>query len=107
MSELKFPIYVLEKDDDSVFEFSTIVAIQQHLEAIDVENGEYTAWDADGRCLKLSVGQPKSEWLKVIPAEGEAIAKEFTALKDRAEKRTEYPPYEPLSKRIRRWFGRS
>jgi len=33
-----FPVYVFEKDDGSVFEFPTLNAIQQHLEAIDVEN---------------------------------------------------------------------
>src|SRR5258705_4727122 len=105
MTGLKFPIYVLERDDDSVFEFPTIVAIQQHLEAVDVENDEYAAWDAEGRCLKLSIGERKTDWLEVIPVESRALEKDFVALTDRAQKRAEYPPPEPLSKRVRRWFG--
>jgi len=104
MTGLTFPIYVLEKDDGSAFEYPTLVAMQQHLEAIDVENDEYKAWDAEGRCLELSVGEPESVWLKIVPTKGQASKKEFAALRDRAERRTEC---EPLSQRLRRWFGRS
>jgi hypothetical protein len=100
-----FPVYVFEKDDGSVFEFPTLNAIQQHLEAIDVENGEYEAWDADGRCLELSVGGPKSEWLKIVSTDRQAPEAEFAALRQKAEKRREFEPYEPLSRRLRRWFG--
>lgn len=104
MDNFSFPVFVREKDDDSVMEFPTLTAMQGYLEAIDVENGEYEAWDAQGRCLELGVGKLKSEWLKIILTEGQASEEEFSALRDRAERRTEY---EPLSKRIRRWVGRS
>jgi hypothetical protein len=100
-----FPVYVFEKDDGSVFEFPTLNAIQQHLEAIDVENGEYEAWDADGRCLDLSVGGQKSEWLKIVSTDRQAPEAEFAALKEKAEKRKEFEPLEPLSKRLRSWIG--
>jgi hypothetical protein len=102
MSDLAFPVFVREKDDDSVMEFPTRVAMQGYLEAIDVENNEYEAWDSCGRCLELSVGKPKSEWLKMVLTEGQASEREFALLKNRAEKRT---AYEPLSRRLRRWFG--
>ena len=104
MGDFAFPVFVRVKDDDSVIEFPTWVAMQGYLEAIDVENGEYEAWDAQGRCLELSVGKPKSEWLTIISAEDQASEEGFTALKNRAEKCKEY---EPLSKRLRHWFGRS
>jgi hypothetical protein len=102
MSDFAFPVFVHEKDDDSVMEFPTLTAMRGQLEAIDVENGEYEAWDALGRCLDLSVGKPKSEWLKIVLTEGRASEMEFDALKSRAEKWTEY---EPLPKRLRRWLG--
>jgi hypothetical protein len=104
MDDFAFPIYVHEKDDDSVMEFSTRAAIKQHLEAIDVENGEYEAWDENGRRLELSVGKPRSEWLKITPTEGQASEKEFGAIRSRAEK---WKEYEPLWKRFRGWLARS
>jgi hypothetical protein len=104
MSDFSFPVFVREKDDGSVIEFSTQVAMQGYLEAIDVDNGEYEAWDAKGRRLELSVAKSNSEWLKIILMEGQASEEEFAALKDRASIRTSY---EPLSKRVRRWVGRS
>ena len=104
MTDFAFPVFVHEKDDDSVMEFPTLTAMRGQLEAIDVENGEYEAWDAQGRCLELSVGKSKSEWLKIVLSEGRASEMEFDALKSRAEKWNEY---QPLSKRLRRWLGAS
>lgn len=98
------PVYVFEKDDGSAFEFPSVMAIQQHLEAIDVENGEYEAWDASGHCLELGVGGPKSDWLKIVLTDRQAPEAEFTTLKERAEKRREFAPREPLSRKVRRWF---
>ena len=51
------PIFVAEGDD--VFAFRTIDDAQQALEAIDVEDGVYLAWDSTGRVLALTtVPQP-------------------------------------------------
>jgi len=99
MSSFAFPVFVHEKDDDSVMEFPTFTSMQGYLEAVDVDNGEYEAWDARGRRLELGVGKPKSEWLKISLREGWASEEEFASLKNRAEKRAEY---EPLSKRLLR-----
>jgi len=99
MSSFAFPVFVHEKDDDPVMEFPTFTSMQGYLEAVDVENGEYEAWDAYGRCLELGVGNPKSEWLKISLRQGRASEEEFAALKNRAEKRSEY---EPFSKRFLR-----
>jgi hypothetical protein len=99
MSSFAFPVFVHEKDDDSVMEFLTFTSMQGYLEAVDVENGEYEAWDADGRCLELGVGKTKSEWLKITLRQGRASDEEFAALKKRAEKRSEF---EPFSKRLLR-----
>ena len=103
MSVLEFPVFVHEKDDDSVMEFPNLAAMQGYLEAIDVENGEYEAWDARGRCLELSVGSPKSEWLKMILTGEKASEEDFAALRARAERRTEDVPFlKRLAQRVRR-----
>jgi hypothetical protein len=94
-----------EKDDGSVYEFPTLAAMRQHLEAIDVENGEYEAWDAVGRCLELSVGVSKSEWLKIVPTDRQASEFDFRALREKAERRGEFEPSDPLPRRVRRWIG--
>ena len=104
MSGFVFPVYVRAKDDGSVMEFPTQAAIEQHLEAIDVENAEYEAWDATGRCLELSARKTRREWLKIVPAEGRADAREFEEIKASAERRREYA-YTPLSKRLLNWLG--
>ncbi len=100
MGELVFPIYIREIDDGSLMEFLTQRAIEQHLEGIDVENGEYEAWDATGACLKLSAGKTRRDWLRIVLAEGRADRNEFEAIKAAAEKRKEYA-YAPMSKRLR------
>jgi hypothetical protein len=105
MARPVFPIYVFEKDDGSVFEFPALNAMQQHLEAIDVENGEYEAWDAVGRCLDLSVGLPKSEWLKIVSTDRQASEADFLAIREKSEKRKEFEPSDPLPRRVRRWIG--
>jgi len=102
MGGLVFPVYVREKDDGSLMEFPTQTAIEQHLEAIDVENGEYEAWDGTGSCLELGAGRTRRQWLRITPVEGRADTREFEAIKAGAEKRKEYMP---LSKRLRCWLG--
>lgn len=102
MGGFVFPVYVRVKDDGSVMEFSTQAEIQGYLEAIDVENGEYEAWDADGRCVGLGVGKTRSEWLIIAPIGGQLSEGEFAEIRAKAEKRGEY---QPLTKRLYRWIG--
>jgi hypothetical protein len=104
MGGFAFPVYLFTKDDGSVMEFPTRTAMQGYLEAIDVENEEYEAWDATGRSLNLGVGEPGTEWLKITSAEHFASEHEFRAIKDRAEK---WKEYESLWKRVHRWFPKS
>lgn len=44
----EYPLIVLEKDDRSVFVFDSLDGAEGWMEAIDVENDEYQAWNA--RC---------------------------------------------------------
>lgn len=60
-----FPVFVLAKDCGEVSRFNSIEEMQLELEEIDVENGEYTAWDRTGSPLRLSVQKPV--WLRIQP----------------------------------------
>jgi hypothetical protein len=67
MSKFQPPILVLLKDCGEVRRFKSVLDMQFHIEQIDVEKGEYEAWDAVGMPLHLSV-QKGAEWLRVEPS---------------------------------------
>ena len=75
--------------------------MQQHLEAIDVENEEFEAWDARGQSVKLEVGEPKSEWLKIVTMQNQLSEEHFTELRSKAEK---WRPYVPVFERLACWI---
>jgi hypothetical protein len=109
MNSFDFPVFVHDKDDDSVTEFLTFTSMQRELDKADVANGGYRAWDARGRCLKLSLSNRKSEWLqwewlKIRLSGGQVSQEDFAALKNRAEK---CPECEPLSKRFLRRIAKA
>jgi len=60
---MKFPIFVLLKDCGEVEKYPSIHAMQAELEAIDIENHEYLAWDADG--IGLELGTQKPVWITI------------------------------------------
>jgi hypothetical protein len=60
---MRFPVYVLVRDCGEVRRFSSIEEMQKHLEAIDIDNEEFEAWDADGTALQLRTQKPV--WIKV------------------------------------------
>jgi hypothetical protein len=62
---MNFPIFVLAKDCGKVFRFNSVEETQRQLEEIDVENGEYAAWDRTGTPLEMSVHKPV--WLHIKP----------------------------------------
>ncbi len=85
--DVMFPVYVLAKDCGDVMEFESLQRMQSYLEAIDVENDEYKAWDAKGRFLKLVIGESRSRWLHLEltgDIEGE---EDFADLKEKAKRR--------------------
>jgi hypothetical protein len=51
--ELRLPIIICESQDVDVFE--TVESAELKLEPIDVLNGEYVGYDAEGRLLSLEV----------------------------------------------------
>lgn len=74
---VNFPVFVLAKDCGEVSRFNSVEEMQRQLEEIDVENGEYAAWDRTGTPLKLSVQTPV--WLLIEP---EALKPEQSQLRD-------------------------
>lgn len=61
--EPKFPIKLRVKDDGEIVWYDSIEKMQRDLEAIDIENAEYEAWDAEGHPVIMSVQKPY--WLRL------------------------------------------
>jgi hypothetical protein len=68
MAQMQFPVFVRTTDSGDIDRFDSFRTMQAYLEPIDVENGEYEAWDAVGMPLKLTV-QKSSDWLQIILSE--------------------------------------
>jgi hypothetical protein len=66
---MKFPIFVLAKDCGEILQFESLEAMQRAVEAIDVENGEYEAWDKTGIPVELTAGSSR-DWLRIVPKSG-------------------------------------
>src|SRR5260370_42695878 len=60
---MKFPVFVRENDSSRLMKFTSVYDMQSYLEAIDIENGEYSAWDAEGRVFELKTQKPV--WIKI------------------------------------------
>ncbi|MCK5707798.1 MAG: hypothetical protein KAI43_09100 [Candidatus Aureabacteria bacterium] len=60
---IKFPVFLREKDCGDITKYSSASEMQNDLERIDIENEEYEVWNSQGALLKLSVQDPM--WLKV------------------------------------------
>jgi hypothetical protein len=57
-----FPVFLRTRDSGKAKAYRSVIDMESDLEEIDVENGEYDAWDARGTPLALSV-QPERIWL--------------------------------------------
>jgi hypothetical protein len=62
-----FPVFLRAKDTGEVKAYRSVIDMEFDLEEIDVENGEYEAWDARGTPLLLSVQQERI-WLRLAIA---------------------------------------
>jgi hypothetical protein len=54
-ASVSFPLFVFEKDDYSMFVVETPDKVLDHMEPIDIENGEYLCWDANGGAVRISI----------------------------------------------------
>ena len=50
-----FPLFIFEKDDCSMFLVEAPDKVLHQMEPIDIENGEYLCWDANGRAVRISI----------------------------------------------------
>ncbi len=63
VEKMKFPIYLLLKDCGEIVKYDSVYSMQYDLEAIDIVNHEYQAWDAEGKSLEL--GTQKPVWIRM------------------------------------------
>jgi hypothetical protein len=80
-----FPVFLLAKDCGEVELFGSIEELQSQLELIDVDNGEYLAWDARGTRLELTCQPPL--WLRLEPASRTNPTELWTVLLEYARSR--------------------
>ena len=66
---VEYPIFVLERDDHSMRLIEDESRILYHLEAIDIENGEYLFWDAKGSGVSIQMSKGKMTVSGPEPAE--------------------------------------
>jgi len=59
--DVKFPLFAFEKDDRSMYLVESPERLLYHLEAIDIENGEYLFWDSTGKGVCVSVTRGVTE----------------------------------------------
>ena len=102
MSDIAFPVYVVCKDCKDIDAFASYQVMRGYLEAIDVENEEYEAFDANGFRLVLGVGKPKETWLKIEVTQTRLPESEFAAVKATAR---EYKEPEPIMRALWRKLG--
>jgi hypothetical protein len=88
MTTIAFPVYLLAKDDGSVMRFGSLREMRGYLEAIDVSNKEYEAWDVRGRCLTLMVENSKHDWLVISPTSHFAAESDFAEI---CKKASDFP----------------
>jgi hypothetical protein len=50
-----YPLFVFEKDDQSMRQIEDPSRLHYHLEAIDVANDEYVFWDTNGNGVSVAV----------------------------------------------------
>jgi len=50
---VSFPLFVFENDDCSMFLVEGPDKVLYHMEPIDIENGEYQCWDANGKPVRI------------------------------------------------------
>jgi hypothetical protein len=71
-----FPLFVLQKDNYSMFEVEAPDKILCHMKALDIENDEYLCWDAQGRPVQILISDQQVAGLAFSKAEvslGEAF----------------------------------
>jgi hypothetical protein len=97
-----FPVFVLAKDCGEVTEYSSLMAMQGYMEAVDIEGKEYDAWDGRGYVVRLTVATPKSTWLRISTEDARLSEQDFAELKSKSKP---YREPEPLLSSLRRWLS--
>jgi hypothetical protein len=78
---------VLAKDCGEIHRYDSIPELIRNLEAIDIENGEYEAWDAGGHVVQLlaeGIGVFKAGKIVVTATTKVEDSKRFAEIRNRA-----------------------
>jgi hypothetical protein len=78
---IQFPVCVRLKDCHDVVSFHSAVAMVHEFEKIDVENGEYEAWESQAEPIKMFI-EPRSHWLRLEPVDWPEPEKLRNAIKE-------------------------
>jgi hypothetical protein len=100
---VEFPVYVVTKDCGETDAYASYKVMQSFLEAIDVQNDEYEAYDAEGFILHLSVGEQQSSWLRLARTQNQLSMSEFWEVKFNAVVHEEQS--RPLLESLKRKLG--
>jgi hypothetical protein len=73
---VEFPVFVVSRDSGEMVKFADAREIERRFERIDVENGEFVAWDRQARRVSLEVREGP-RWLAL--GIGEQAMPEFQA----------------------------
>jgi len=63
MSSIKLPVVIVDRRGDDINIHASIEDAQLHLEAVDVRNNEYRAYDSEGRLFALDIVRDKTSVL--------------------------------------------
>jgi len=66
ITQVEFPLFVRAKDSAEIEQFNSIHELQIQVEKVDIENGEYEAWDKNGLPVHLKVQEPL--WINAEPS---------------------------------------
>ena len=76
----------MAKDCGDVLRFASLEEMTSYLEAIDVENDEYSAWDSAGNALEFTVNQSsRKQWLRIRETGVRISDEELLGIRTKAE----------------------
>jgi len=68
-ARVSFPLFVLKKDDYSMFQLETSGKILCEMKPLDIESDAYLFWDAAGRALRISTSDQQVTGIAFSKAE--------------------------------------
>jgi hypothetical protein len=101
-SEVRFPVYVVDKISCDVDTYASHEIMQSFLDMADVEKNGYEAYDWEGFVLRLGVDERRSSWLQLSRTTNQLSAPDFGELKFNAvvHEQESRPLFDSLKRRL-------